>query len=507
MVANVGAHLWGDVQLPASCGRWPTVQVIGAQKSATTSLFLALLRLAHAQLVTYSSDERSVRLSAELHHDGGESCCSVLFNRSRGRHPCSTETHFLEMCDTSNEFRAAHRGRFAKDDEVDHLLAPIECERYPQAFDKSIGIVAVDATPTMLSDGRAPKLLHWLLPSALLPEVRLIVTLRQPTARLYSIYQHKRALKIKAAHASAWTNVHGTDKWGHGQVWLGEREEFAQQTFDQWAQEQIDLWGRLDPASRYDALAVGRHTFHQVLTGGHEGTLHNATGTHDVPTGISSDLIKGYYALQLQRWLEVWPRRQMLILDFHALVSNQSHVQSALAFATSGWARALDEAAHGEGPSRRAANLKAVLHDDVRNMSLPHTNVKNTNTSERTALPSCEMQRALDEHYAPHNWHLFELLDRTRSQRPEEELPFRPFGAARVVTDCPSGPWSDPPPEASGPWSDRPTAKMQKLGAGCSSIAFQSHFNGKSPDCKMNELWRRERYCSFSCFVYGLGYN
>jgi hypothetical protein len=406
------------------------------------------------------------------------------------------------MCITSTAYRAAHGGRIGREGDVHHF-EPLACEHYPEAFDKSIGIVAVDETPTMLSDGRAPQLLHWLLPPALLPEVRLIAVLRQPTERLYSIYQHKRALKSKAAEATGWKNL-------DGQNWLGEGDAFARQTFDHWAAAQLDEWARMDPTTRYDTLSALNvaPTFHRSNATGRSAAHPNATGLPiGAAHGTSSDLMRGYYALPLQRWLEVWPRRQLLILNFHALISSQAHVQSALAFATSGWARLLHEAAlsqPGGATSPAAVALKMILHNDVRGTSLPHTNIKMSSAS--TPSPSCSMEHALDAHYAPHNGYLLELLERTHAQRPAEELPFHPFRRARLATDCPSGP-SDRPAEAAGAWSNRPTEEMQRAGAGCSSSAFAAHFHGENPDCNLNALWRRERYCSFHCFVYGLGYH
>lgn len=463
----VAEHLWNHELAPVSCGRWPTVHVIGAQKSATTSLFSALTRIGRSGFLTYSSEEHWATRPV-LRSGHGRSCCSLLFNQSLGAHPCSSETHFLETCNTSELYRAAHGGRAG-------TYPGFACERYPELFDRSIGIAAVDATPTMLPDGRAPKLLRWLLPDALLPEVKLMVVLRQPTERLYSIFQHKWALVSGAYESNAWKV-------------MGKDETLTAQTFDQWAQRQLDDWREMDHADRYHSVAAIRM--------GPQGQGRNA-----------SDLVNGYYALQLQRWLEVWPRRQILVMNFHDLISQQSNLRSALTFATSGWARALHEAAHNtpgvDDSVQTAAILQAMLDTDVRGMVLPHTNVKPA--SRVLPRPSCSMQRALDTHYAPHNWNLYRLLETTRAQSPPEQLWFRPFGPARIVSDCHVS-TQENPPKFKSEWIDKPTPQMTKANASCTSSHFWFQFGGNYPACSLQANWRQWQYCSFSCFVYGLDY-
>jgi hypothetical protein len=196
----------------------------------------------------------------------------------------------------------------------------------------------------------------------------------------------------------------------------------------------------------------------------------------------------------------------MLVLNFHQLVTPSSpQLARALAFATSGWAPAAADVSATVPPmAGHAELLRTIIERDVARTTLPHIN---QHTMDKTAdRPSCAMEAALDAHYEPHLHQLYVYLERTRDHAPAEEMPFGTFGRAHVASNC-----STSAPTVPRPLSNEPSPEMLLQGVSCTSSTVRETFTGSPtwhppPKCNLDGEWRRERYCAFSCFVYGLGY-
>jgi len=462
-------NFWASTQ---RCGLWPTIFILGAQKSATTSLMTTIEAAGHVWqthgeqgLVTWSG-RRTSKLESTT-------CCALTAEqlaRTRGpppvgRHPCTYETHFLENCLTSESYRAAHGGRIGQTDSA--YGGPfLPCKLYPELFDRSMGIAAADPTPAMLPDGRAPRLLFTLIPRSLVAEVSFIVILRHPTERLYSAFRHMRYV-FAGGTATGWNSTRTT-----------VRRIANNTSFDEWGHDLLNRWHAMDAASRYRAVLC----------------------EYPSPSmGPAIDLLRGYYYLQLVRWLDVWPRHQMLILNFHELIKPHSPlVQNAIAFATSSL---VAEVAASGLPASQAAVLANTMQRHIADARLAQQNQR----SEHDAvLPnvSCGMQASLEEHYQPHLELLYALLNSTRDQAPTGELPFPVFERASLVADCPAMDFSLLPA-----LDDQPSPEMQRRNVTCTSRRAMGSFVGPNARCAGNLEWRLGRYCAFSCLVYGMRYT
>ncbi len=121
--------------------------------------------------------------------------------------------------------------------------------------------VTFEATPDYLFDPRAPERVH-----ALVPEAKLVALLRDPAERAVSQYHHNRRLE-------------------HEPLELLEALRAEGERLD----GELD---RLAADERYRALPLRRFSY----------------------------AARGMYAEQLRRWLEVYPRTQLLVVKFNDLI-------------------------------------------------------------------------------------------------------------------------------------------------------------------------------------------
>ena len=120
------------------------------------------------------------------------------------------------------------------------------------------------------------------------------------------------------------------------------------------------------------------------------------------------DLARGFYALSLQQWRAHWPRRQILVLNFHEVFS-----------------------AGGEQTARELLGQFIGLHSAL--APFTHANSDHANSELRIA---CNTSVQLQQMYAPRNLDLFEMLAVDESpvgDAPSVE-PF--FGAFPPPPDC-----------------------------------------------------------------------
>jgi hypothetical protein len=124
-------------------------------------------------------------------------------------------------------------------------------------------MVTFEATPDYLFDPRAPQRAHELV-----PEAKLIALLRDPAQRAVSQYHHNRRLD-------------------HEPLPLLD----ALRAEDERLEGELE---RLEADPRYRALPLRRHSYVQ----------------------------RGLYAEQLERWLHVYPRTQLLAVKFESLIAD-----------------------------------------------------------------------------------------------------------------------------------------------------------------------------------------
>jgi hypothetical protein len=137
----------------AACGQWPSTFILGAQKGATSSLCRAMSD-AGATLGTTRP------------------CCAQHWHHCIDRDDSLGETHFLSLCGS----------------------AAACATKYPLLFQRSSTprAMALDCTPNHLSDVGAPALLRRIVPISTRDATRFIVSLREPSDRMLSWYNHRR---------------------------------------------------------------------------------------------------------------------------------------------------------------------------------------------------------------------------------------------------------------------------------------------------------------------------
>ena len=145
-VATSAKH--ANVTRSLAPGRFPTLFILGAQKSATTSLTMLLEGARNVQLFT--------RLSRECDK------CYTKRPRAYG------ETHYLNDC--PSYVGGCTTESFAQ------MFAPAE----------NPGMHSLDPTPNYLPATPVPSLLRQLMPLSLWPNARFFVVLREPVTRMLS---------------------------------------------------------------------------------------------------------------------------------------------------------------------------------------------------------------------------------------------------------------------------------------------------------------------------------
>ena len=233
------------------------------------------------------------------------------------------------------------------------------CAAYPALFPRNSGSFAVDMTPEYISDLRIPSALAAFYPRGLQHSARFIVMLREPVARLFSAFKH---------YARA--------------GWLPD----PTMTFDAWTEVQLRGYRSYSSVEEAEADLAQADSFKIAF----------------------KDLARGFYALSLQQWRAHWPRRQMLVLNFHEVYS-----------------------AGGEQAARELLGQFIGLHSAL--APFTHANSDHANSELRIA---CNTSVQLQQMYAPRNLDLFEMLAVDESpvgDAPSVE-PF--FGAFPPPPDC-----------------------------------------------------------------------
>lgn len=292
------------------------------------------------------------------------SCCSqamqtnnvtddLMCNRFASGHGWPKETHFWSWC-LNLVRQSVYRSRMLEQT-IWHLQ---QCSAYPELFSREGSLVA-EMTPEYISEPMLPMALAALYPRKLQRSARFIVVLREPVARLFSEFKHFAR--------NGWTDY---------------------STFEAWAGNQLSHYrGHSSPVEAADLVESQR---------------------------AYRDLARGFYALALQRWRAHWPRRQMLVLNFHELFSKGGE-QAARVFLA------------------QFIGFNGLLAPFV------HANSDSSSSSQRLG---CNTSERLRQVYAPHNVALHAMLAVDESpigDAPGVE-PF--FGAFSPAPDCES--WGAP---------------------------------------------------------------
>ena len=153
---------WPSVEQQCDAqGCWPRLFIVGTQKGATTSLFGAL-------------------------HQEGAVCGTVMsgaamqavpaFRRGRGGYFSTKEAHIFDLPDDSMWSALAQQPSLYQS-----LYRKQDC---PQR-------TFLDATPRYIRDPAVPARMVELMPASWLPQLRVVLTIREPIARDLSWFNHK----------------------------------------------------------------------------------------------------------------------------------------------------------------------------------------------------------------------------------------------------------------------------------------------------------------------------
>jgi len=238
----------------------PTVAVIGAMKSGTTNIMLYLQQ--HPRLRT-----------------------------SENRWGWPVESRFFASAPSAVDAVGTWRDYLAIYPAVDASSAPGDRVR---TFDKS---------PNYLPNAIVPSIL-----AAIAPSLRIVVTLRNPTARAYSHFQHICRRGDVAAAAPLPRGAHAEDAalWARRNISAGANRRGGG------GSEARARLGAPCPPAAFDAwaraeLAAARRTY------GADGDPRWWAAWALAPTN-AGPLTRGLYAPQLRRWLEHFPADHLTIL-------------------------------------------------------------------------------------------------------------------------------------------------------------------------------------------------
>jgi hypothetical protein len=263
---------------------YPTVFLLGAQKAATTSLFVSMV----SQGVCCDAE-----MDAHVVDTAYADCLA-----------CSPkETHFFTGLRDAKGGEIAIDGRRWKNDEADVAL-PFVRQDYTQLFPLAkrarIGCDAgfIEATP-MLQHRTAALRMYNFLPLKMHAQVRIVVVLREPISRDLSWYNHK------------------VDGFISGDSKVVVKE----------APPKYPAYVKEEAAKYNDCVAEA------------SGDRFIGANTCFTPAGEpKSALIEGMYATHLGRLLMHWERRQVIVLQMEALLDD-THGQLALLYQFIGTAK------------------------------------------------------------------------------------------------------------------------------------------------------------------------
>ena len=260
----------------------------------------------------------------------------------------------------------------------------------------------VDGTPTRLASWHAPKELLQLasqMGASFAAQLRLVAVLREPVSRHLSWYNHrlstsniKLVAKEKRKENEAFWNVVkdrcGTSFWK-------PREGMA--------------------PSHAMLAACDLHRWRVGGCGGASGggnsssAVDTACWLTQTQTWINFTwFVEGLYAPQIDYWSTIWPRKQLLVLDFDTLLNRKDAISRVLTFAGVNSGR-------GHTPT------------------IPHSNEKPS--ACKAALVECATLHAMAPLIAPWNEALYTRLhaDTLSGRAPSMEPPFKPFA---LPTKC-----------------------------------------------------------------------
>ena len=290
---------------------WPRLFIIGAQKAATTSLWTALTELGTAC---------------------GAGNTSSLPRKSKGRHPhTAKENHVFDMAESQWKELVEQPLRYKK------LYLEANCPS--RQF--------VDGTPRYIRNPVVPGRLKRLMPSGWMPELRMVLLIREPIARDLSWFNHRlgkmEEAKKKGKYKPGRTSDSSFCSKLNNETGYPEYGEEVKCN-----QEELELC-MLRARSRLDSLPVGEQLEVDIAGGKGEeerlfkrklreyqecvddiwGYKRGATKIHHVDRDIWGgqdplELSWGFYLPQMRAWTARTgvERSQLLVIDFERLVTD-----------------------------------------------------------------------------------------------------------------------------------------------------------------------------------------
>ena len=162
--------------------------------------------------------------------------------------------------------------------------------KYPPATD---GVLTFDKSPNYLLNPKIPSVL-----ASLMPSLKLLVCLRNPTSRAYSHLQHEcRNGRVRQAEGAVFRSKSNDES--------SERLSFpcAPEAFDRLVKAQLAA----------------------------KGDMNKCEWARGSGSGDSNVLPRGFYDCQLAPWFDRFPRSQLLALVFEDFVSSREATLEAVA--------------------------------------------------------------------------------------------------------------------------------------------------------------------------------
>lgn len=243
-------------------GSWPPLYLIGAQKSATTSLF-------------------------NLFDNHGLIC---------GRHHKSgmeeKEAHFFDQDAATDS--AVHRYK----------------EYYPKGHCKG---KYMDATPAYLRDIEAPARMSRAMPNSVIKSTNLIAILREPVSRDLSFFNMFKYMWVQAGSPKHWDGSMGNENQLDKCMKHGLDGKFP--TYEVSIGCQMRQWNECTKK----AGCHGECNHEENLEAHKHCALYNGANSPDY-----SRLTDGMYFAQLRKYEEVFPREHTMVLSFDGLIDHQA---------------------------------------------------------------------------------------------------------------------------------------------------------------------------------------
>lgn len=367
-------------QCSGSEGCWPAIYILGAQKAMTTSIFDTL---EHCGLVCAANFNQTRRTWG--YNDG-----SIYTN--------GKEAHFFDVWQTK-------RWDEARQDPSLYTRLYQEADCPSRRF--------TDATPNYIANYDAPARMELLVPQAWQPQQRFVVVLREPTRRDLSWFNHRAADNSMNYFCSdlsaAWSRAGGYD---------ASSEERAREAYGNEAGCSLAVFtscladvqgaGHQGPPKVNLIQPGGSVAFPQRRLSPAEADLYRAWAgcKKSSHAGKNEAVSYGIYAMQLRRWRQFVPRKQLLVLQHEAFEKE---------------------------PDTQFAALGSFLGLPPGSATAPE--LRHDNVYSGLSKPRCATVEKLASFFRPYNEILQRDLDADRSSgaAPPQELPFAPWPDG---TDC-----------------------------------------------------------------------